>query len=101
MPTQIFDVSSESSWNAALSSIDVGGTLAAPNASYTIDLTAGFTETADPLAVNLDPGSSLTVAGAGNTIEGAGYRGLFVYAGTLTLANLTLDGMAAVGGAGA
>jgi hypothetical protein len=98
--TTTFDVASEASLDAVLGSLDVGGALAGAGRSYTITLTSGFAETADPLAIDLATGESLTIDGGGNTIDGAGHRGLFAYAGTVTISALTLSGMAAAGGRG-
>lgn len=69
-------------------SIDFGGqTLAAPPDLY---------------AVNLQSGVSLTIDGAGGTLDGANtYRGFFVYAGAVTIENLTIANSKAQGGAGA
>ncbi len=78
------------------------------NTAYTIDITGQINLTTDLLAINLESGSSLTLAGtngsggpAVQTLDGEGsQRGLFVYAGNVTLENLTLQNMSAVGGAG-
>jgi hypothetical protein len=106
-------VSSEGDLNRALALID-----ATASGSYTIQLTGGITEgtdsgtmvaygslalsaPADLCAINLQAGVSLTIDGGGNTLDGAGaYRGLFVYAGNVTIGNLTIANAKAVGGAG-
>jgi len=96
-----FLVASEADLNAALASIDVSGKWAAPNVAYTITLTASFSLSTDLNAINLGSGDTLTIDGAGNTIDGAGkYRGFFDYAGSLTLQNLTIKNAAATGGTG-
>jgi hypothetical protein len=54
------------------------------------------------LAINLKTGNTLDFVGNGGTIDGGGTeRGLFVYAGTVTISDLTLLDTAAKGGAGA
>jgi hypothetical protein len=53
----------------------------------TVDLTAP----PDLYALNLAPGVSVTIKGAGYTLDGANaYRGLFVYAGAVTIEDLTI-----------
>ena len=60
------------------------------------------------MAINLESGSSLTIAGTTGfggvevqTLDGGhSQRGLFVYAGNVTVENLTIQNMSAVGGAG-
>ena len=88
--------------------IDVGGADAAPNTAYTIDITGTIDLTTALLAINLESGSSLTIAGTTGfggvevqTLDGGhSQRGLFVYAGNVTVENLTIQNMSAVGGAG-
>ena len=104
----VFTVASEADLNAAIRAIDVGGADAAQNTAYTINITGPISLTTDLLAINLESGSSLTIAGtngvggpAPQTLDGNGsQRGLFVYAGNVTVQNLTLENMSAVGGAG-
>jgi hypothetical protein len=96
-----FYVASEADLNAVLSEIDVGGTYVAPHVAYTITFTAGFTLGSDLYAINLAAGDSLTIDGAGNTMNGGGaYRGFFVYGGTVGIENLTIQDAVASGGAG-
>ena len=69
--------------------------------SYTIQLTNYALELANPTAINLAAGVSLTIDGGGNTLDGdASWRGLFVYAGDVTVQNLTITGAVANGGSG-
>ena len=104
----IFTVASEADLNADIRAIDVSGADAAQNTNYVINITGTIDLTTDLLAINLESGSSLTIAGtngiggpAVQTLDGNGsQRGLFVYAGNVTVENLTLENMAAVGGAG-
>ena len=106
--TTIFTVASEADLNAAIRAIDVGGADVAQNTAYTINITGPISLTTDLLAINLESGSSLTIAGtdgvggpAAQTLDGNGsQRGLFVYAGNVTVQNLTIENMSAVGGAG-
>ena len=96
-----FLVGNEADLNAILASIDVPGAGAPPDLAYTITLTSSFTLASDLDAINLASGDTLTINGAGYTIDGAGsYRGFFDYAGALTLENLTIQNAVASGGAG-
>jgi hypothetical protein len=90
--------------NGAIYAADTGAV-----GNYIINITAGFTFNTDLLAINLPSGSTLTIEGTNGsggagvqTLNGGGsQRGLFVYSGTVNVNNLTLTGMAAVGGTGA
>jgi hypothetical protein len=85
--------------NAAIEQADADSTA---GDTYTITFTAGITETADLTALNLATGVSATIDGASYDLDGAStYRGLFVYAGQVTIENLSIDNAHAVGGAGA
>ena len=89
---------------------DLSSAIAAVDAqtsgSFLIELNGNETETADPTAINLRAGVSLTIDGNGATLDGGavngvgGHRGLFVYSGNVTIENLTLANMNAIGGAG-
>ena len=69
--------------------------------AYTIDLTGNITLGAALDAINLDPGSSLTIEGNGNTLDGNhAANGLFAYAGTVSVDDLTIADARAVGGPG-
>jgi large repetitive protein len=108
IPQTSYSNASEVALNAAIRAIDVGGADAAQNTAYTIDITGTIDLTTALLAINLESGSSLTIAGTtgfggveAQTLDGGGsQRGLFVYAGNVTLENLTIQNMSAVGGAG-
>ena len=58
--------------------------------NFLIELNGNETETADPTAINLRAGVSLTIDGNGATLDGGavngvgGHRGLFVYSGNVT-----------------
>jgi hypothetical protein len=86
--------------------IDDTGTDAATNTDYTFtfDLHGGATTLAlagELDAINLDKGSSLTIVANGDTLDGEGLnRGLFVYAGTVTVQDLTIADAVAQGGDG-
>ena len=70
---------------------------------YIITLAPGatLTEAADLFAVNLAGNDTLTIDGQGATLDGGGaHRGLFVYAGNVTIENLTIANAVARGGAG-
>ncbi len=108
MPTTTFTVTTEDELNAAIRSIDVGGSNAAANTAYTIHVTATISLLDDLLAFNLPSGASVTVQGTNGsgsaeaqTIDGNhDQRGFFVYAGTVTLQNLDIANAQALGGAG-
>lgn len=69
--------------------------------SYTITLGSNVKLDTDLLAVNLGASGSLTLQGAGHTIDGSGtYRGFFDYAGALIIDNLTIANAVARGGNG-
>jgi hypothetical protein len=90
-------VATEGAFNTAIAAVD-GETTAG---NYTIDLSGSIGETADLSAIALHTGVTLTIDGGGGTLDGGGaYRGLFVYAGNVTIGNLTIADAAAVGGAG-
>ena len=75
-------------------------------ASFTIDLANSITLstadlTNDLTGVVLGSGSTLTIDGGANTLDGGGvFRGLFAYRGILNVENLTIADARAVGGAG-
>ena len=89
--------------NGAIYAADTGAV-----GNYIINITAGFTFNTDLLAINLPTGSTLTIQGtdgsggtAVQTLNGGGnQRGLFVYSGSVTVENLTLTNMQALGGVG-
>jgi hypothetical protein len=109
----VIDVSDEQELNQAIADID-----SATSGSYTIDFTSNITEgtdNGDPIffgdktlsappelyALNLQSGVSVTVNGGGYTLSGAGkYRGIFAYAGSVTIQNLAIDNTLAKGGDG-
>jgi hypothetical protein len=76
---------------------------------YVINLKANatFYVTAELEAINLRGADTLDIEGDGATLDGAGpsgdsynQRGLFVYAGHVSIENLTIENMKAIGGAG-
>jgi hypothetical protein len=86
--------------NNAIAAIDAGGSQAAAVA-YTITLDASITLSADPSLINLVNGATLSIQGAGYPLNGFGlYRGLFVYAGTVTVNNMNKTDTVAKGGGG-
>lgn len=113
MTVTTIDVSNEIELNQAIASAD-----AATSGSFDIVFTQSITEGTDVgnsitfgaqtlsappdlYALNLASGVSVTIDGGGNTLDGAGaYRGFFVYAGNVTINNLTIANAHAVGGAG-
>ena len=102
MATQTtFTIGTEADLDAAIQSIDQGGTDAATGTAYTISLSGDIAITAGLPALNLPLGSSLILDGGGNTLDGGGaHRGLLVSAGSVTIDSLTISDMRAVGAAG-
>ena len=108
--TTDFTVSSEgttssvslSQLNGVIRSIDVGGTNAQVSATYTITLANNITlSDGDLLALDLPSNASVTIVGGNFSLDGnSNQRGLFVYSGKVTVDNLTLTNMKAVGGNG-
>ncbi|VIO66617.1 Adhesin BmaC autotransporter [Bradyrhizobium ivorense] len=102
--TRVFNVANVAQLNAAILQMDSGGQNAAPNANYTINITANFSLTSELYALNLLSGSSVTINGSdghggGYTIDGLNaQRGFFVYAGNVNLENLTIQNTVAAGG---
>ncbi len=102
-PLQVaFNVSDETALNNALSYIALEAPLYAAGTAFTIALGgASMALTGALEAVNLAQGYSLVLDGGGGTLNGEGAeRGLFVYSGTVTVENLVLADMQAVGGSG-
>jgi hypothetical protein len=95
-----FTVASEADLDAALATIDLGGASAEPSGAYKISLTQGFTLSGDLDAIDLAAGASLTIDGGGSVLDSGGHRGLFAYAGKVTIENLTIRDAQATGGAG-
>ena len=104
VPSSDFTVTTEDELNTILGDIDVGGALAQTNTHYTITLVpAGGTLSLTTALANIDlaAGSSLTIKGGGDTIDGAGaHQGFIVAQGAVVLNDLTLANMVAKGSAG-
>ena len=67
----------------------------------TITLLNNIAENANPAAIDLASDLSLTINGAGYSLDGEGsYRGLYVLSGHVTVQDLTIENAVAVGGAG-
>jgi hypothetical protein len=106
--TTTFTVANETQLNTAIQAIDAGGADAAANTAYTIDITGQISLTSELPAINLDSGSSVTIAGTNGaggpqaqTIDGNNsQQGFFVSAGNVTLENLTIADAVAQGGGG-
>ncbi len=98
---QDFVVGSEAELNAALSRIDAGGAAGAPGTASTITLGGDIALTADLTAIDLAAGSTLSIRGAGHTLDGGGqFRGLLDYVGQVSISSLAIDDAVATGGAG-
>ena len=97
LSTTSWTVSSEQQLDNAISALDK---VTAPGA-YTITFSGAIVESADPLALNLASGVDVTIEGSGYALSGANaHRGLFVYAGSVAIDNLTIEDALAQGGAG-
>src|ERR1700753_2693568 len=99
MPTTILTAGTQAQLDA-----DIVTANAASSGSFEIDVTSNITDARDLRPIELHTGGTLTIHGArpdssSNAIEGAGHRGFFVYAGALTIEDLELVSMAAIGGA--
>ncbi|WP_461331570.1 Ig-like domain-containing protein [Bradyrhizobium huanghuaihaiense] len=82
----------------AIAAIDVSGASAQAGAHYTFDV-VGDLQLADQLpAFNLPPGASLTIAGHGHVLDAHGLPGLFVYAGSVEIDDLSIINAVAKGG---
>jgi hypothetical protein len=90
--------------NGAILTIDTG-----PVGTYVINITGTINLTSPLLAINLPADSRLTIQGTSSggvpqvqTIDGGNtqQRGLFVYAGTVNINDLTIQNMLAQGGIG-
>jgi hypothetical protein len=87
-------VSTFADLNAAIEAAD-----SLTSGTDTIVISGTITETTDLEAINLHAGVSLVIEGG--TINGASaYEGLFVYQGTVTVENLTIENAVAKGGNG-
>jgi hypothetical protein len=100
-----FVATDQASLAAAISAIDLSGAASAANTAYTISLLPGAAGaiqlTSDLPAINLASGSTLAIQGNGATLLGNGNeRGIFVYSGSVAIADLTISNVAAIGGAG-
>ena len=97
---------------AVLSTISVGGTLAAANTDYVVKYLPSFQRTTqlfgDLPAINLMSGSTLTFDGydssnypaPSNIIDANGFHGFVVYSGKVTFQNLIIVNAVANGGDG-
>jgi len=103
-PANVYTVHNAAELNAALLAVSQGGSAAAANTSYSIELAADVSIAslgANLTAINLASGSSLVIHGAGHALDGANaYRGLFVYGGNVTIDNLAINHTLAQGGVG-
>src|SRR5580704_15138426 len=80
---------------------DLETVAAETSGGFTLTLGASFVLSSDIEAIDLHAGVTLTIDGAGNTLNGNDlHRGFLVYAGTVTIENLGLSSVAAIGGSG-
>jgi hypothetical protein len=92
-PITVFD---SASLNAAIALADT-----VSSGDVVIRFANDIVETATLDAINLHDGVSLSIDGAGHRLDGAGsFRGLFAYAGTISVENLAISNTVARGGAG-
>jgi Arc/MetJ family transcription regulator len=84
--------------NAAIVAAD--GVTAAGTVTITLGTNISLATT-ELEAINLQPGVTLDIVGGGYTLDGGGTeRGLFVYAGTVEVSDLTINDTLALGGSG-
>ncbi len=99
-----FTVHNATELNTAIQAIDLNGTQSAVNTAYTITFASAALSiglTGDLTAINLAAGDSVTINGLGGTLDGGGLtRGIFAYAGAVTIDNLAINHAKAVGGGG-
>ena len=106
MSRTTYTITSVADWNNDISAINFASqqTGATPvDYIFNIAPASGTTiaQSAALDAVNLAAGFELLINGGGNTRDGGGlYNGLFVYAGVVDIANLTIADARAVGGGG-
>ena len=100
-----FTVADGTDLDNAITAIDAGGADAAPDTACTIDVTGPISLDAGRPAINLDSGSSLTIAGTDGTgsaqVETLGDgtdAGLMVSTGTVTVENVTVANAVVRGG---
>ncbi len=91
-------ITTEAQLEAAIVQAD---TAVAGSGVITIDLAGDIAFNSELSAINLKSGVTLDIQGNGCVLDGGGaWRGLLVYSGAVTVENLTLQNMTAVGGAG-
>jgi hypothetical protein len=90
-------VTTEAELNAAI--VQAAGETA--GGTYEIDLGNNITLTSALEAINVAAGVTVEIFGNGHTLDGGdSQRGLFVYAGSVTVSDLALNDMKALGGNG-
>lgn len=98
-----YTITSQASLVSAIESVDISGAASQPKTSFVFQFapSAAIGLNSDLPAINLQAGDSLFIEGNGATLRGDGNeRGLFVYAGTVEIANLTITNTVAQGGNG-
>jgi hypothetical protein len=96
MSATILAVGTAAELNDAIATVN-----AAATGAFTIRFTANITESADLRALSLASGVTVTIDGEDHALDGANtYRGLFVYAGAVTIEDLTIRNARAKGGDG-
>jgi VCBS repeat-containing protein len=100
-----FSVGTAAELSAALTAINSGGIFSATNTNYEIDLTRDLALTASLPVITLAAGGTLTIRGAGHTIDGsvngvATYRAFDLQSGNLVMSDLVVEDMLERGGAG-
>jgi hypothetical protein len=94
-----YAVTDEASLRASLQAVDVGGT--ATDVDNTIQFANDIAIATDLWAINLPTGAALVIDGAGHALDSGNLaRGLFLYAGSVTVQNLTIRNAVANGGQG-
>ncbi len=107
--THIGSATNITSLNALIVAADSAASPASGTTHFEIDLSGAIAVSSGLEAINLKSGVTLDIKGSnGATLDGRnegagtsyGQRGLFVYAGTVTIENLTVENMVAKGGTG-
>ncbi|MBR0778071.1 VCBS domain-containing protein [Bradyrhizobium diazoefficiens] len=93
-----FTITSAADLSAAIAAIDLTGAHSHPDTHYTFNIVGDLALTDQLPAFNLASGDTLTIHGNGHTLDASGFPGLFVYAGTLDIDNLSVVNAVAKGG---
>ncbi|WFU22125.1 VCBS domain-containing protein [Bradyrhizobium sp. CB1717] len=96
--TNTWTITSAADLAKAIAAIDVSGASAQAGAHYTFNITGDLQLTGQLPAFNLASGASLTITGNNHTLDAHGLPGLFVYAGSVEIDDLSVINAVARGG---